>query len=66
MPSCNPSSTPESASPPSEVVSGFPLLLGRLRPEDTVVSGAQKSFLAAAPAARKKGVDSSDAQPDLF
>jgi len=42
-----------------------PLLLGRLKPGDTVTSGNQKSFLASPSAARKKAADT-DAQPDLF
>ena len=40
-----------------------PLLLGNLKPGDTVTPGNQKSFLAAPPSARKKA---DDAQPDLF
>lgn len=42
-----------------------PLLLGRLKPGDTVTPGNQKSFLASPTAARKKAA-SSNAQPDLF
>ena len=41
-----------------------PLLLGHLKPGDTVTSGAQKSFLASSPSARKKAA--SPDQPDLF
>ncbi len=42
-----------------------PLLLGNLKPGDTVTPGNQKSFLAAPPSARKKADTTSD-QPDLF
>ena len=42
-----------------------PLLLGHLKPGDTVTPGAQKSFLASPSTTRKKEASSAD-HPDLF